>query len=81
MDTIVKNTTCFAEHQKYNVCCEKQSCRQWMTSDNNLNCALIAANKNDEGIILQEIGEIFKVTRMRICQIEKYALAKLNSSS
>jgi DNA-directed RNA polymerase sigma subunit (sigma70/sigma32) len=37
--------------------------------------------KNEEydsnKITLQDIGDIFKVTRMRICQIEKNAIKKL----
>ena len=32
---------------------------------------------NEDKITLQDIGNIFKVTRMRICQIEKNAIKKL----
>jgi DNA-directed RNA polymerase sigma subunit (sigma70/sigma32) len=32
---------------------------------------------NEDKITLQDIGDIFKVTRMRICQIEKNAIKKL----
>tara|TARA_Y100000389_G_C17138287_1_gene353640 strand:+ start:212 stop:394 length:183 start_codon:yes stop_codon:yes gene_type:complete len=45
------------------------------------NCCLIAADDvskiNEEKFTLQDIGDIFKVTRMRICQIEKIAVKKL----
>jgi len=64
---VVVGTTCFAEHEKRNVSCEKKACRQWMQSNCNLNCALIAAKQNEEGLTLQQIGDIFQVTRMRIC--------------
>jgi len=68
---VVKNTTCFAEHEKAAISCEKSGCRQWMNSSCHFNCALIAAKRNEAGLTLQEVGEIFDVTRMRICQIEK----------
>ena len=46
------------------------------------NCCLIASKDNKtsestEKFTLQDIGDIFKVTRMRICQIEKIAIKKL----
>jgi len=43
-----------------------------------MNCVLIAAKEGPK--TLQEIGEIFDLTRMRICQIEKNILGKLKSS-
>ena len=39
---------------------------------------MISAQKGPK--TLQEIGEIFGVTRMRICQIEKSVLSKLVSN-
>jgi DNA-directed RNA polymerase sigma subunit (sigma70/sigma32) len=74
---VIKDTTCFAEREKRNITCEKKSCRQWMRSEQNLNCAVIAANRNDEGMTLQQIGDIFEITRMRICQLEKASLQKI----
>ncbi len=75
---VVRNTTCFAEYEKRNTTCGKKSCRQWMNSDSNLNCAVIAANRNDEGMTLQQIGDIFEITRMRVCQLEKASLQKIS---
>lgn len=77
MSDIVMNTTCFNEHEKRNVSCIKKTCRQWMNSSEYLNCAVVAANKNDEGMTLQQIGDIFEITRMRVCQLEKASLQKL----
>ena len=37
---------------------------------------IIASNKS-EILTLQDIGSIFNVTRMRICQIEKIAINKI----
>lgn len=74
---IVKGTTCFSEHSKYNIACKKQSCKYWINCGDNLNCTMVAANKKE--MTLQEIGDIFNLTRMRICQIEKIIFAKINS--
>ena len=40
------------------------------------NCGIIAA-KNDNKMTLEDVGKLFNVTRMRICQIEKIAIKKL----
>jgi hypothetical protein len=75
-DKIIENTTCFEEHRKRDLACNKQSCRNWMNCPAQLNCAVVAVN-DGEMRTLQEIGDIFGVTRMRICQIEKVILKKL----
>jgi len=75
---VVRGTTCFNEHEKRGVACEKKLCRQWMNSSCYLNCAVIAANKNDDGLTLQQIGDIFDITRMRVCQLEKASLQKIS---
>ena len=80
MPAIVKNTTCFAEHQERSLSCKKSSCRNWMRDDDSLNCAIIGSNEK-EGRTLQEIGNIFGVTRMRICQIEKSVKKKLSEEA
>jgi hypothetical protein len=74
-DHVIKETTCFAEHKKRNLSCEKNQCRYWVDSKCHLNCALLGAKKGP--LTLQEIGGIFNVTRMRICQIEKTILNKI----
>jgi len=78
-DQILNNTTCFKEHQKHNVPCKKTSCRHWMSCENFQNCSILAANIGP--LTLQEIGDIFGVTRMRICQIEKTVIQKLANKS
>jgi len=35
------------------------------------------ASKNTDGLTLREIGEIYNITRMRVCQIQKKAIKKL----
>ena len=78
-DQILNNTTCFKEHAQYGTPCAKQECRHWISSKQFQNCTIIAANKGP--LTLQEIGDIFGVTRMRICQIEKTVIKKLSNKS
>lgn len=66
---VVKDITCFSAQLKYNTCCQRKSCKEWINSDNNNNCSIIAAGEGPK--TLQDIGKIFDLTRMRICQIEK----------
>jgi len=73
---IVPNTSCHNEHAKLNVNCQKSKCRQWQDMPEYHNCIMIAAKENGTHT-LQEIGDIFDVTRMRICQIEKLIFKKL----
>lgn len=75
-DNIIKNTTCFTEHKNRNLCCRKKQCKNWMDHKDSLNCAVIGASKGKW--ILRDIGAVFNVTRMRICQIEKEILKKFN---
>jgi hypothetical protein len=75
MSKVVENTTCFSEHKCRNITCEKRSCRNWFDSEQDLNCAILAADKSSH--TLQEIGDLFGLTRMRICQIEKNLAEKL----
>ncbi len=71
-------STCFEQHEKLGVACKKKDCKNWIKCKTGMNCVLIAAKEGPK--TLQEIGEIFDLTRMRICQIEKNILGKLKSS-
>lgn len=72
---IDKELICYKAHMKYEVSCQKKSCRYWINHSSNQNCTLISAYEGPK--TLQEIGDIFGVTRMRICQIEKSIKNKL----
>ena len=68
---------CFEVHEKYKKICQNEDCRHWITCKESMNCTLIAAKKGP--MTLQQIGDIFGVTRMRICQLEKRILKKIES--
>ena len=76
-DKVIQATTCHAEHKKCEVQCEmgRKSCKYWHDAPERLNCIMIAASEGEH--TLQEIGDLFGVTRMRICQIEKLIFKKL----
>lgn len=78
-DLVVIGTTCHNEHEKYQVNCQKKGCRYWQPYEKSQNCVMIASRQGEK--TLQEIGDIFGVTRMRICQIEKLIFKKLISKS
>ena len=67
---------CFNNHNKNKSSCERKKCRYWIESANNNNCTLNIVKK-EKSLTLEEIGNLFSVTRMRICQIEKYAIKKI----
>ena len=67
---------CFNFYKSKCINCTKKSCKFWIDSDSTNNCALLSAKEGPK--TLQEIGDIFGVTRMRICQIEKKAIGKFN---
>jgi len=67
---------CYEHNKEFNNSCQKKSCRYWINCREKQNCGIIAAN-NDNKMTLEDVGRLFEVTRMRICQIEKIAIKKL----
>ena len=77
----MKNTqekTCFSNCKRSSTACKNMDCRSWFRSEENFNCAILAAEKGP--MTLQKIGDLFGLTRMRICQIEKNAIKKIKEN-
>ena len=67
---------CFEHNKEFKNNCKKKYCRYWIDCKASKNCAILAS-EGDVKFTLEDVGNIFKVTRMRICQIEKNAMQKL----
>lgn len=78
-DNVVQSMTCYSAHEKYGVNCERKTCKQWINHHDANNCVLIAAQRGKH--TLQNIGKIYELTRMRICQIEKEIFEKIKMNS
>ena len=68
---------CFDFHSSSKISCKRKECRYWIEHGDSVNCTLVAAKKGS--MTLQQIGDIFGVTRMRICQLEKRIIKKIES--
>ena len=67
--------TCFGKTILENFDCNNKDCIYWYKNGSNKNCIINASNEKNH--TLQEIGDIFGISRMRICQIEKKAINKI----
>lgn len=72
---IIENTTCFYEHEKREISCNRKKCPHWIQREESYNCAIICSQNGP--YTLDQIGEIYNLSKMRICQMEKYIINKL----
>lgn len=77
-DKRVPGLTCFSAQEKYGVDCQRKKCKHWIPYSDGHNCVLITAQDGPK--TLQEIGSIYNLTRMRICQIEKGLYKKISAA-
>ena len=70
---------CYQQVANKDVPCPKKECRHFLDAEDDLNCSIIAADKGPK--TLQEIGDYYGISRMRVCQIEKAILKKLRADS
>ena len=66
---------CYEYYTQCNKTCKKNKCRYWVDHKRSSNCIVVKSKEKTS--TLQEIGEIFGITRMRVCQIEKTILKKI----
>jgi DNA-directed RNA polymerase specialized sigma subunit len=59
-----------------NKVCGEKKCRQWIKYKKDLNCTLVAVNKNGR-MTLEEVGKRLSISYARVNQIEKSAVKKL----
>lgn len=78
-DSIVQGLTCYNAQAQYNVNCGRKNCQHWINNVSSHNCVILAAQ--DGPHTLQKIGQIYDLTRMRICQIEKAIFEKIRKAS
>ena len=68
---------CFNAYKKYNTSCQKKKCKYLIEHGDSYNCTILASHQGP--MTLQEIGDIFGITRMRVCQLEKRILKKISN--
>ena len=71
-----KQETCHGACERLKTSCPVKSCRMWIDYEEDLNCTLITIDKH-ETLTLREVAEREKLSFVRIQQIEKSALRKL----
>ena len=74
---ILKDSTCYEAVEKSNCECQRKGCKQWIDFQRGKNCMLLTTQNGP--LTLNEIGKIYGLTRMRICQIEKNIYQKIRS--
>ena len=75
----LNDITCFTAHKKLEKNCQNKKCRYWHELNSDNNCIINKSSDNPH--TLQEIGDLFNITRMRICQIEKQTLEKIKKKT
>lgn len=78
-NVVVEGTTCFEAHDSFGVNCQRQRCQHWISNPESHNCVMLAVRQGPH--TLQKIGEIYGLSRMRICQIEKNIFKKIREIS
>jgi hypothetical protein len=73
------NNKCYKIIRDLSKLCDVCDCRHFLKSEKDLNCSIIAAQDGPK--TLQEIGDYYGISRMRVCQIEKAILKKLKKDS
>ena len=71
--------TCFEVHEKWRLPCDQSGCRNFISFEEDLNCAVVCSRKHENGLSLREVAERMGVSFPRISQIEHAAFSKLKN--
>ena len=74
-NNLEKDKKCYECVLRSQKSCSEDTCRHFLSSKKDLNCSIIASQSGPK--TLQEIGDYYGISRMRVCQIEKAILKKL----
>jgi len=74
----LKDFICVEKVKKTSSPCPEKACRHWLSCGEDLNCSIVASESGPK--TLQEIGNYYGISRMRVCQIEKSLMQKLKNS-
>lgn len=75
---IIQEVTCYEAVDNSDTCCQRKNCHQWINHPDGKNCIHVTTQQG--ALTLREIGKIYGLTRMRICQIEKNIYQKIKNS-
>lgn len=67
--------------RKLEVSCPVKECRYWLDYPEDYNCTFVAVSKNEDGMVLSEVGKRIHVTAARVKQIETEAISKITLNS
>tara|TARA_R110000851_G_scaffold210246_1_gene362646 strand:+ start:234 stop:506 length:273 start_codon:yes stop_codon:yes gene_type:complete len=85
MSSAIKRNVCLEEDTCFNILeklssselCNNSAC-EFNSCSMSKSCAIVALIENKTGrLTLQEVGDMFSLSRMRVCQIEKKIVKKL----
>lgn len=74
--SLFKFKTCTEACVKLQESCPNTDCRNWMNYENDLNCAVIAADKHGE-LTLREVSDRIGLSFVRVKQLEDSAKRKI----
>jgi len=74
----IKTYSCFKAHKLMEKSCKNKKCRYWHNINEANNCIINKSNGIPHS--LQDIGDLFNITRMRVCQIEKKVIKKIKKN-
>lgn len=71
-------TKCYDAVERSATTCMRKTCKQWIDHAQGKNCMILTTRSGP--LTLNEIGQIYGLTRMRICQIERVIFQKIRQT-